>query len=466
MDTASSTKRRPLSLAARAALATGFALAAFLGLTGLAQNKANYASELSAMHDRLHNYAIAYITGTDITRAGKVTTPDSQPNPDFSRPNSGLYAIIIGNDGFRWESSSAVTSTVGRDFDFVRMLSPGETAFEPVETRSGKLYVFSYGVSLDSTDKRSVPLTFAVAQTEDQFERQVATYRRTQFLWLAMLGMMLMLLQLFLLRWSLLPLRRVSSDLALIERGTRDHLDGPYPVELTVLTRRLNAFIDSEREQRTRYRDTLADLAHSLKTPLAVIRSQLETDNDARSLRGDILDQVRKMDEIVAYQLSRAATSGRRTIASEEPIAGHAEDLVQSLEKVYAAKNVLCEFELEDGVAFPGEQGDLLELMGNLVENAFKWASHRVLLTARAKRQGKSGRNGLELIVEDDGPGIPDEKIEKILQRGVRGDEKVQGHGIGLSIVQDIIKAYQGTLHVDHSEELGGARFRVNIPPA
>jgi len=460
MDNASSTKRRPLSLAARAALATGFALAAFLGLTGLAQNKANYASELSAMHDRLHNYAIAYITGTDTTRAGKVTTPDSQPNPDFSRPGSGLYAIIVGNDGFRWESSSAL----GRDFDFVRMLSPGETAFEPVETRSGKLYVFSYGVSLDTTDKRSVPLTFAVAQTEDQFERQVATYRRTQFLWLAMLGMMLMLLQLFLLRWSLLPLRRVSSDLAHIERGTRDHLDGPYPVELTVLTRRLNAFIDSEREQRSRYRDTLADLAHSLKTPLAVVRSQLETDGDARSLRGDILDQVRKMDEIVAYQLSRAATSGRRTIAAEEPIAGHAEDLVQSLEKVYAAKNVLCEFEIDDGAAFAGEQGDLLELMGNLVENAFKWASHRVLLTARSSGKGK-GRSGLELIVEDDGPGIAEDKIEKILQRGVRGDERVQGHGIGLSIVQDIVKAYQGELHVDRSEELGGARFSVRLPP-
>ncbi|QWT18770.1 GHKL domain-containing protein [Bacillus sp. NP157] len=462
MDTASPTKRRPLSLAARAALATGFALAAFLGLTGLAQNKANYASELSAMHDRLHNYAIAYITGTDITRGGKVTTPDSQPNPDFSRPGSGLYAVIVGNDNFRWESSSTLDRNF--NFDFVRMLKPGETAFEPVETRNGRLYVFSYGVSLDSTEKRSVPLTFAVAQTEDQFERQVATYRRTQFLWLAMLGMMLMLLQLFLLRWSLLPLRRVSSDLAHIERGTRDHLDGPYPVELTVLTRRLNAFIDSEREQRSRYRDTLADLAHSLKTPLAVVRSQLETNSDARTLRGDILDQVRKMDEIVAYQLSRAATSGRRTIATEEPIAGHAEDLVQSLEKVYAAKNVLCEFELDEGVAFPGEQGDLLELMGNLVENAFKWATHRVLLTVRAVHMGK-GRNGLELIVEDDGPGIPDEKIEKILQRGVRGDERVQGHGIGLSIVQDIIKAYQGTLHVDRSEELGGARFSVRIPP-
>jgi len=170
------------------------------------------------------------------------------------------------------------------------------------------------------------------------------------------------------------------------------------------------------------------------------------------------------MDEIVAYQLSRAATSGRRTIASVEPIAGHAEDLVQSLEKVYAAKNVLCEFEIEEGVTFPGEQGDLLELMGNLVENAFKWASHRVLLSARSLGKMR-GRSGLELVVEDDGPGIPEDKIEKVLQRGVRGDERVQGHGIGLSIVQDIIKAYQGELHVDRSEELGGARFSVKLPP-
>jgi two-component system sensor histidine kinase PhoQ len=137
---------------------------------------------------------------------------------------------------------------------------------------------------------------------------------------------------------------------------------------------------------------------------------------------------------------------------------------VQSLEKVYAAKNVLCEFEIDDGAAFPGEQGDLLELMGNLVENAFKWAEHRVLLTARSSGKGK-GRSGLELIVEDDGPGIADDKIDRVLQRGVRGDERVQGHGIGLSIVQDIVKAYQGELHVDRSEELGGARFSVRLPP-
>jgi two-component system sensor histidine kinase PhoQ len=454
-------EHKPLSLAARAALATGFALAAFLGLTWLAQNKANYASELSAMHDRLHNYAIAFITGTEVTRAGKVTPPDSPPHPDFSRPGSGLYGVISGDDGYRWESSSAL----GRDMEFARRLPMGSETFEgPLDTHAGRLYVYSFGVDIDPQNGgKPVHLTFTVAQTEDQFERQVSTYRRTQFLWLATLGLMLILLQLLLLRWSLLPLRRVSSDLALIERGDREHLEGPYPVELMGLTARLNAFIDSERDQRTRYQNTLADLAHSLKTPLAVVRSQLEAGLDVA--RADVLDQVRRMDEIVAYQLSRAATSGRKIFATPVMVSAHAEDLVQSLEKVYAGKNVLCEFEIEEKAAFYGEQGDLLELMGNLLENAFKWANHRVLLTVKSRQGVVRGRPGLSMAVEDDGPGIADAQIERVLQRGVRGDERVKGHGIGLSIVQDIVKAYQGTMHVDRSEEFGGARFTVVLPP-
>jgi two-component system sensor histidine kinase PhoQ len=273
-------------------------------------------------------------------------------------------------------------------------------------------------------------------------------------------------LQLILLYWSLTPLRKVASDLSRIERGKADHLDSQYPLELTGLTERMNAFIDSERVQRTRYRNTLADLAHSLKTPLAVIRSQLESAGDVPvAARLPVLDQVRKMDELVAYQLARAATTGSQTFASAVPIAGHAEDLVQSLEKVYAAKNVLCEFDIQDNAAFYGEQGDLLELMGNLLENAFKWARHHVLLVVKMQSPAGRQRPGLLLSVEDDGPGIDDDKIEKVLQRGVRGDERVQGHGIGLSIVQDIVRAYHGELTVDRSEEFGGARFSVLLPP-
>ena len=457
-DTAPS---RPYSLAARAALATGLVLALFLGAIGLTLSRTNADSARNALQDRLRGFAISYIAGTELNVRGKPLMPDA-PDPRFSRPGSGLYAVVLG-DHFHWESSSAL----GRDLGFVQTLAPGQQLFVgPVETQAGRLYYYSYGVQLDLPERKSVQLTYMVAQTEEQLESNNAVYRRSLVGLLAILGIMLIVLQLWLLRWSLTPLRKVANDMARVERGDTDHLDSQYPFELIGLTEGINGFIDSEREQRMRYRNTLADLAHSLKTPLAVIRSQVESAAaEQPQLRGPLLDQVRRMDELVAYQLARAATSGRQPFATAVRVAGHAEDLVQSLEKVYAAKNVLCEFDSDDGAAFYGEQGDLLELMGNLLENAFKWASHRVLLVVKILPQAGRQRPGLELSVEDDGPGIPDEKVEKVLQRGVRGDERVQGHGIGLSIVQDIVRAYRGELTVDRSPEYGGARFSVKLPP-
>jgi two-component system sensor histidine kinase PhoQ len=454
--------RRPLSLAARAAMATGLALAAFLGIIGVTLSQAKYQTALIGLHDQLQNFVIAYITGTEVSRRGQPLLPDSPPNPSFSRPGSGLYAVVLGDGGYQWESSSAT----GRDFSFLTPLAPGKSQFVgPIDTRMGRLYYYAYGVALDMQSRKSVNLTFMVAQTEDQFEGENAVYRRTLITWLTTLGVMLIVLQMLLLRWSLTPLRKVAMDMSRVERGQIDFLGSQYPLELTGLTGRINVFIESEREQRIRYRNTLADLAHSLKTPLAVIRSRLELASGEPVLRREMLDQIRRMDELVAYQLARAATTGRKPFATAISIAGHAEDLVQSLEKVYASKNVLCEFDIDEGVAFYGEQGDLLELLGNLLENAFKWAGHRVLLVIHATAEAGHQRPGLLLSVEDDGPGIEPDQIERVLQRGVRGDERVQGHGIGLSIVQDIVRAYQGELLVDRSPEFGGARFSVTLPP-
>ncbi len=443
-------------------MATGLVLAGFLGLVGLTLSRASHEAALKALHDRLENYLLSYVAGTDIaSRTGKPYPPDTPPDPRFSRPGSGLYAVAIGADGFHWESASAV----GRDFSFLRPLPPGQSVFVgPVDTGMGRIYYYAYGVAFDNPPRKPTELTFMVAQTEDQFEGERAVYRRTLVLMLSVLGLTLIVLQLLLLRWSLTPLRRVASDMSRVERGESEHLDSQYPIELTTLTGRINSFIDNEREQRERTRNTLADLAHSLKTPLAVIRSRLESGDDDASLRADILAQVQRMDELVAYQLARAATSGRQTFAAAVPVAGHAEDLVRSLEKVYAAKNLLCEFDIEPGAVFYGETGDLLELLGNLLENAFKWARHHVLLVVRMHPEPGRSRPGLELSVEDDGPGIPPEQVERVLQRGVRGDERVQGHGIGLSIVQDLVKAYHGELVVDRSPEFGGARFSVRLP--
>jgi len=456
--------RRPLSLVSRSIIATLLVLVGFLGITGFALDRAYKHAALEVLRAQLQSYAYTYLAGIDVSsRSDKAFPPDMlPPNPDFGRPGSGLYAVIVGENGFHFQTQS----TLGRDLPFDALLPPGPANFEgPVDTPAGPLYVLSQGIEWVLQGHNGYHLTVYIAENDALFHTGLAAYRRTLFGWLAALGLALLVLQQILLRWSFSPLRRVARDIVRIERGSAERLVGPYPREVSVLTRGLNRFIESEREHLTRYRNTLDDLAHSLKTPLAVARSRLESSDEETDVRGDMLLQVQHMDQIVAYQLARAKTSGHSTFAVPILVQAHAEAVVRSLERVYAAKNILCEFDIDEGAQFYGEEGDLLELLGNLLENAFKWADHRVLLSVKkiASDNPRVWRVGLEVRVEDDGPGIPPEQLERVLQRGVRGDERVQGHGIGLAIVEDIVRAYRGTLQVDRSVELGGACFHASF---
>ncbi|HEX5123894.1 MAG TPA: ATP-binding protein [Rhodanobacteraceae bacterium] len=445
-------------------------LAAFLGLAFFALDRAFYEAAESSLRDRLQQYIYSYLAAADATRGGSLLPPEIGPDPRFDRPvQSGLYAgilgeKIIGAKNNQWRSPSAVD----RDLPFNTPLPRGEVHFTgPVRTAEGDLFVMAQGVDWNSSGggKDALHLTFYVAEEVSGLREQVDVYRRTLAIWLGVIGVVLLLLLVVVLRWSLAPLRKVVGDLARVERGSQDHLASTYPTELSGLTTSLNSFIDAERDRLKRYRNTLSDLAHSLKTPLAVMRSQLESGEEGENLRWTVLEQVGRMDEIVAYQLSRAATSGHQTFAVPLPIEPYAEEIVRSLEKVYANKGVLCEFEIAPGARFHGDQGDLLELLGNLLENGFKWAKRRVLLSAHVIPGGSGKRTGMELVVEDDGDGIDEDNVEHLLQRGVRGDERVQGHGIGLAIVQDILRAYQGELSVRKSEALGGARFAIRFRP-
>jgi two-component system sensor histidine kinase PhoQ len=456
---------RPLSLQARSLAAASCVLAAFLGLAFFALDRAFYEAAESSLRDRLQQYIYSYLAAADATRAGSLLPPEVGPDPRFDRPvPSGLYAGIVGDriigaKNNQWRSPSAVD----RPLPFDAQLERGEVLFTgPLKTAEGDLFVLAQGVDWNAAGaKDPLHLTFYVAEDVSSLREQVDVYRRTLAIWLGATGVVLLLLLVAVLRWSLAPLRKVTTDLATVERGSQDHLESTYPVELAGLTTSLNNFIDAERDRLTRYRNTLSDLAHSLKTPLAVMRSQLESGSEGEDLRWTVLEQVGRMDEIVAYQLSRAATSGHQTFATPLPLEPFAEEVVRSLEKVYANKGILCEFDIAPGARFHGDQGDLLELLGNLLENAFKWGNRRVLLSARVIPVGSARRSGMELVVEDDGAGIDDSNVDHLLQRGVRGDERVQGHGIGLAIVQDILRAYQGELHVSRSEALGGAKFAV-----
>ena len=460
---------RTPAIATRLIFASALALSAFLTLTGWALDRAFERSAVKAIQLRLQGYFYSLLQESDVNVKGKLLLSDRMPQADFDRPASGLYAGVRGPN-FYWLSPSAL----GRDMPFTEALTPGEFSFSgPVATEAiGNMYVFSAGVTFED-DKPNKPAdappaptyTFFVAETERSLLQQKAAFRSTLTRYLGGFGLLLLFVQGLLLRLSLNPLRHVAKELAEVERGTAEELIGPYPSELAGLTSSLNRVIGAERDNLKRYRNTLGDLAHSLKTPLAVMRGLLDSEPEKPQLIAGTEEQIRRMNEIVAYQLARAASSGHKTFAAPMAIDKNAEEIVQSLEKVYAVKGVLCEFELDEAARFHGELGDVMEVLGNLLDNGFKWAKSRVVLTTRQIGNAKSRRMGLEICVEDDGPGIPEAKMDDMLKRGVRGDERVHGHGIGLSTVSNVMESYQGQLNIDRSPELGGARFSAVFPP-
>ncbi|HSR64156.1 MAG TPA: sensor histidine kinase [Xanthomonadaceae bacterium] len=458
---------RPRSLQSRQLWAASIGLVAFLALAGYALDRAFLQTAESNLHERLRSDALAYADGIEFLRDGSLYVPDTPPDPRLKRPGSGLYAEVVLPNG-HWNSSSAQGPLLPEG----TMLRPTQERFEgplPITRSNGEPgEIYRYGLGLvwaEGGADAEFPYTIYVMEDASTLPAQVRVFRQALWGYLGGAGLVLLLLQSLVLRWSLQPLRKVIAELKRVQRGQLARMSAEHPRELEPLTESINAFIESERENLDRQRNTLADLAHSLKTPLAVLRARLDNRAPEGELREELDVQLRRMNEMVGYQLARAASSGHKLFAAPIRIEGHAEEIVRGLEKIYASKGVLCEFEIEEGACFHGEPGDLQELLGNLLENAFKWARSRVLLTAKAGECSAQRRPGLLLVVEDDGPGIPPDQVGALLQRGVRGDERVQGHGIGLAIVQDIVRGYRGELGVGRSEELGGARFQVQLPP-
>jgi len=456
---------RILSLQARQLLAAGLALVAFLGFTGYALDRAFVDTAQNALRERLANLSDDYLRGIEFDRNRSFISPEIPPDERFLRPGSGLYASVRG-EGLRWESASSL----GRSLPPLPFMQPGERRFEGplriIDARGTENTVYAYSQGVIWESARDFELTFSVYEDASQIQDQVNVFRQALWGYLGLAALLLVLVQTLVLRWSLLPLRYVEKELTRVRLGQSQRLSGSHPHELESITESINSLIESERSHLERSRNTLSDLAHSLKTPLAVLRSRLDAGASHDELRADVAAQVQRMNEIVSYQLSRAARSGHALFAAPIEIEPRAEEIVAGLEKVYAARGVLCEFDIDSAARFHGELGDLQELLGNLLENGFKWARKRVLLSVQVEPATANRRPGVAFTVEDDGAGIPPEMIERLLQRGVRGDERVQGHGIGLSIVQDIVAAYRGELSVETSPELGGARFRVRIPPA
>lgn len=434
------------SLRLRAGIATMAVVAVFAGATALALDQAFRDATRTAWAERLQAQIFLLMGAAEVLPPGQLHMPSSLPEVRLEAPDSGLYARILGDDGrVLWRSPS----TLGRSLP-----PPLPGAGLRAVSLEGSAH-FSTSVAVDwQLEDSVVPLTFQIVEDRSAFSAELTRFRRTLWTYLGLAALGLVILQGLALRWGLRPLRGVERELHAIERGDQTGIHGRYPRELERLTAGLNALLHHERAQQRRYRDALSDLAHSLKTPLAVMRGALQsgrTDDTAA-------EQLERMDRIIGYQLQRATTSGRTALVAPVLLAPLLEKLIRSLSKVYADRDAAVETSIEPEAAFRGSEDDLMEVLGNLLDNAFKWCRDRIRIEVAA------GDPLMVVRIEDDGPGIPEPDIPTILSRGGRLDEAVPGQGIGLAVVRDIVEAYGGSLELDSSPGLGGLRITVHLP--
>lgn len=434
-----------MSLNLRIILSASLVLVIFITLTAAALERAYVDSSESSLRDKLTSQLYALMAAAEVN-ADSIQMPSSELDVLLGLPSSGVYAFITDtNDAVLWQSRSALGAAPPSPL----ALNSGEKRFFKTQTGNEDFYIFAYGVNWALAGNGSRQLTFNIATDLDSFNTQIARYRSTLLGWLVAMAVLLLISQALILRWGLSPLRKVGLELGRIENGEQESIDDVYPLEIDRLTRNINLLLQQEREQKSRYRNALGDLAHSLKTPLAVMQSALSAKPD-----DSVQEQITRMNTLVEYQLQRAATVGSASLGKAVEVHAIATRMLESMQKIYHDKQIDTQLQMDAQLVFKGDEGDLMEVLGNCLDNACKWSTKRVLLIIekRAKR--------LVIRVLDDGPGIPAERCDNLLQRGVRADETVAGHGIGLSIVRNIAEAYHGELII-HRSELGGCEIEV-----
>jgi two-component system sensor histidine kinase PhoQ len=459
------------SLSRRLLVSVSVPLALFFGVMMIVLDTGFRALSDRSVREMLDAQMVALIAAAEPQSGGIYAPPARELESQLATPRSGLYAQIrTPHRRAVWRSPS----TAGSAIEFGPALTPGGTRFSYATHDHERVAIESRGIQFENDPHSSQALTFSVAASLSPYEEQLWRFRRELFEWFVGLMLLLLITLAVLLRWVLAPVRRLEREIHEVEEGRSDTLGGGYPRELSGVATNLNTLLVGERKRVARYRDTLGNLAHSLKTPLAVMRSALSLDATAANAASSapantttanvsLSSEIDRMTGIIEHQLKRAAASGGALLGQAPVDVGPvASELRTALLKVYARKDLSIELSVAPGSQFVGDRGDLIELLGNLLDNACKWCRSLVRLTVTV--DGNAGpRERLSIVVEDDGPGISEENRARVLQRGVRADEKVPGYGLGLAMVHDTVDLYGGALVIDASA-LGGARFSLRLP--
>lgn len=442
------------------ALSSIWAMAAFIVIGGLISTLYERTAVVgfeAVVRAQLYNLINSVSVSEDGFLAGSPNLGDLA----FSRPLSGWYWEVIPVGGGTLGRLSSVSLGGGQ------IAAPGveEVPFDTQYRRSYQargidgetVHVEEAEVALDPSDHAA---RFRAMGNASTVATDVAAFNSRLTLYLGLFGLGSILINALAILYGLRPLSRVRRALADVRNGQAERLHGPFPVEIAPLAGEMNALIDNNRRVVERARTQVGNLAHSLKTPIAVLT------NEAQALGGEkgrlIAEQAEGMRVQVQHYLDRArvAALSEGTVA-RTPVVPSLERLAKVIRRLNPDHRLDCEITSASGtIVFAGEREDLEEMVGNLLENAAKWSGGRILLRLQAV-----GADRFQVSVEDDGPGLSPEKMASAAQRGRRFDEATAGSGLGLSIVSDTAAQYRGDFRLDRSS-LGGLKAELDLPRA
>ncbi len=445
-----------IGLRARLLLTSMLVLVLGLGLTGWVLDRSFTASVVAGAQEQLKLVTYSLL-GAAEENGGSLTFPSAPLEPRLQQPDSGLYATVSDASGkVIWRSRSLRLAAVSHNRlpapPTDRALKPGTFQFRD---RDGRFEMF-YRVIWEAEGDQI--FVFRVIADQAPFRLAIASFRRELMVGLAGVVVALMGAQVLAIGWGLQPVAVMASRVEAVAAGKRERMGEEYPRELAPLARNIDRFIDHEVASRDRYRRAMDDLAHSLKTPLAVLRNAFSGRLDDLELPREQLD---RMESTVAHQLSRAMAARPVVLAGRAGPANVVLRLIAALRKAYATKQITVEQHIAPDLHARCDERDLMEMLGNVLENAFKYCASRVEVGAAPSADGAMVR----ITIDDDGPGVPAHQRVQVLARGARGDTAADGHGIGLAATAELAASYGGALAIEASG-LGGARIVLDLPAA
>ena len=382
--------------------------------------------------------------------------------PLFDLPLSGWYWQITPLDAAKPEirSSRSLWDTgLSRLHDQDATTSPdGTRRGYVVGPEEQRLRVLERTVDLGDDGRYLI----VVAGDPQEIDDETHAFDRALLVTFATLAVVLLLITMFQVRFGLAPLNRISQALAAIRAGTAERLEGRFPVEIAPLARETNALIDANREIVERARTHVGNLAHALKTPLSVMVNEAAGREDP--LAAKVTEQANIMRDQIARHLERARLAARlKVVGSVTDIVPIVTALTRTMEKIHQGRGIAIDLDAPAEVRFRGERQDLEEMVGNLVDNACKWAQMRVSIEVAAERPYGATPGAVRIIVDDDGPGLNPAQRDQVARRGLRLDETKPGSGLGLSIVLELAALYGGNLLLG-TAPIGGLRAELVLP--